>query len=137
MAASQLFYGALSDALGRRRVILPALLLYALGSAMFFSHSAAYMAASPILYEKQLGLSPERYGLVIMFTAVFYLAGNLLNTVLLKKHDEEDLVKAGLWLSLFGALLMLVLSLMGPITLWAVAVRWVVAGSTADAAAAG
>ena len=59
------------------------------------------MAASPILYEKQLGLSPQRYGLVwsglvIMFTAVFYLAGNLLNTVLLKKHNEEDLVKAGL-----------------------------------------
>lgn len=31
-----------------------------------------------------------------MFTAVFYLAGNLLNTVLLKKHNKEDLVKAGL-----------------------------------------
>ena len=36
MAVSQLFYGALSDALGRRRVILPALLLYALGSAVCF-----------------------------------------------------------------------------------------------------
>ena len=95
---------------------------YMIVPAMFFSHSAAYMAASPILYEKQLGLRPEQYGLVIMVTAVFYLVGNLLNTVLLKKHDEEDLVKAGLWLSLFGAFVMLALSSLGPITLWAVAV---------------
>jgi MFS family permease len=89
--------------------------------AMFFSHSAAYMAASPILYEESMGLRPEQYGFVIMVTAVFYLVGNVLNTFLLKTHEEADLVKAGLWVSLFGAFLLLGLALLGLATLWAVA----------------
>ena len=94
---------------------------YMIVPAMFFSHSAAYMAASPILYEKTLGLRPEQYGFVIMATAIFYLVGNVANTFLVKKHDEADLVKSGLWVSLFGALLLLGLALLGWTTLWAVA----------------
>ena len=86
---------------------------YMIVPAMFFSHSTAYMATSPILYEKTLGLRPEQYGFVIMATAVFYLVGNVVNTFLVKKHDEADLIKAGLWVSLFGAFLLLGLALLG------------------------
>ena len=50
MAMSQLFYGALSDALGRRRVILPAILLYAAGSAVcFFATGIAQLLAGRLL----------------------------------------------------------------------------------------
>lgn len=77
----------------------------------------AFLAASPVVL-RSYGLGPDRIGWVIMCIPFSYILGNYLTSLLARRFGEALLLRAGQSCSVTGVLLLVVLTLTGPQSLW-------------------
>ena len=75
-----------------------------------FAGLMAFTAGGPFVFIEVLGLSPQHYGMLAVFTVAGFLAGSLLTGRLTARMALEHLVLLGLVVAVAGALAMAVLA---------------------------
>ena len=117
----------------------PALLL-ALGSAGTYY----YVAIAPFVLIEQLGLTPDRFGLLMPLLMVGYIAASGLVALLVGRVTPETLVRAGLLCGVFAALALFLLlrfdlatvpSVIVPLVAWMAGIALQTPGATTAALA--
>jgi MFS transporter, DHA1 family, multidrug resistance protein len=101
---------------------------YLLCGSLPYAGLYAYIAVTPFLFIGRLGLSPEVYGTLTLFTTGSYLAGSLAAARLGPRLGVDGLVLAGVAVALAGAAVMAALAafvlsvptLLGPMMLFSV-----------------
>jgi MFS transporter, DHA1 family, multidrug resistance protein len=101
---------------------------YLLCGSLLYAGLYAYIAVTPFLFIERLGLSPETYGTLTLFTTGSYLAGSLAAARLGGRLGVDGLVLAGAAVALAGAaamaalafLVLSVATLLGPMMLFSV-----------------
>ncbi len=105
-----------------RRFLAHALLLAFCGASTFY-----YVAVAPFVLIRQLGVTPDRFGLLMSLLMVAYLAASGLSAVLVGRLSPQRLVQAGIGAGLLAALLLFLLlqftaanvaTVMAPLMLW-------------------
>ncbi|MTI10899.1 multidrug effflux MFS transporter [Curvivirga aplysinae] len=79
-------------------------------SSLLFGGLMSYTTLSPFLMLEELQLTPDQYGLLIMFTAAAYGFGSYMSGRLVKVIGHQAIMIGGPIISIGGALLMLALS---------------------------
>lgn len=87
---------------------------YTLAVACVFAGLMAFAAGGPFVFIEQLGLSPERYGMLAVFTVAGYLIGSVSAGRLARRMPLERLVAIGIALALAGGGAMLLLAWAAP-----------------------
>ena len=88
-------------------LVSPVYVGHMLSVAFVFSGLMAYTAASPFLFIERLGLTPDRYGMLALFTVAGYLAGTLAAGRLTMRLGIARMVLAGNLIALAGGLAMM------------------------------
>ena len=68
----------------------------------------AFNTASPFIFQQDLHLTPEHYGLVMFFVAIAYLIGTSLNSSLRVKYGKWKMAQLGACSLLFSSVFMLI-----------------------------
>jgi DHA1 family bicyclomycin/chloramphenicol resistance-like MFS transporter len=97
--------------LGTQRFRSYALTL-ACASAVFF----IFLAVAPFLMVNVMGRSPVEYGFWFIAVSLGYMAGNFLSGRYSERVGNDQMVRFGNWLTLFGATLTLAAALLGYLT---------------------
>ena len=95
----------------------PAYLGHTLSVALIFSGLMAYTAAAPFIFIDRIGLTPDRFGMLAVFTVMGYLAGTLAAGRLTLSLGVERMVLAGNVLALAGGVAMVAVALAGDLTI--------------------
>lgn len=98
----------------------PVFMGYAACSSLTFSGLAAYLAVSPFLFQKVMGLSSVLYGWLAIFIAAGLASSALINSFLVRKVGRPALLRWGSYLEIFAALLMLIPVFFDLLTVWLV-----------------
>lgn len=98
----------------------PLFLGYALCSCLAFGGFSAYLTASPFLFEQVLKLSPVQYGWLAWIFGAGFGVGGLFNVLLVKKMGRHRSLVVGIVLVFLSGVLMLILSLFGFLSVWAI-----------------
>ncbi|MBL8666238.1 MAG: multidrug effflux MFS transporter [Rhodospirillales bacterium] len=77
---------------------------YTIAVACIFAGLMAFAAAGPFIFIEVIGLAPQHYGMLAVFTVAGYLAGTLLAGRLAERMAHDRLVLLGLAGSLAGAI---------------------------------
>lgn len=115
------------------QALQPAMLLRTWGSILrnptFWAYSLltttaygvlfTFLASSPFVFIKVLGLSKTQYGLVMATMSFTYIAGTFMCRQLLQRYSVRRTVALGAWLTLAGGLAQAALAYSGVQTLWA------------------
>nr|WP_256478231.1 multidrug effflux MFS transporter [Corynebacterium stercoris] len=98
----------------RRPVFVGYLLACALGFGALFS----YISASPLVLQRQLGLSPTAFSLVFGALALSFPLSNALNMRLVKRVAPRRVLTAALLIDVCVAAALIILALAGDLTWW-------------------
>lgn len=93
----------------------PGFLGHMFAFSFIFGGLMAFTAASPFLFIDVLGLSPDRFGLIIIFNVFGFLAGTLAAGRLAGRYSVETMAWAGILISLAGGAAMAAFALAGHI----------------------
>lgn len=94
----------------RNREFIGYLLAFAFGFGTMFS----YIAASPYLFQNQLGFSPRAFSIIFGINAVGIALSSFINSKLVERTEPFNLLVRGLLVMLGCAVILLVDSLFGP-----------------------
>ncbi len=86
---------------------------YMLSVAFVFAGLMAYAAGSPFLFIDLIGLTPDEFGWMALFTVPGFLVGTLATARLSTRLGIDNMMLAGVSVSLLGALIMLAIALTG------------------------
>lgn len=86
---------------------------YVLAVAFVFAGLMAFTAAAPFVFVEVLGLSPEHFGMLLMFNVAGFLIGSLAAGRLTVRYGLDRLMMVGVSLSLCGGAAMVALALVG------------------------
>lgn len=111
MAVGNLLFGPISDATGRKR---PAYIGYMAAGALGFGALFAYISASPLVLQNQLGFSPHAYALTFGTIALLLPASNAANMRLVKRAHPRKLLVRALLIDAAAAVLLTVLAVTNP-----------------------
>jgi DHA1 family bicyclomycin/chloramphenicol resistance-like MFS transporter len=89
-------------------------LAYLLCGSFLIGGLFAYIAAAPFLFIDQLGIPPDHYGLLSIFTTAAYMVGTVIAARLNARAPIERMVRIGAAVALVGALTMLPAALLDP-----------------------
>ena len=82
----------------------PAFLSYSMLSAFTFCAMINFLAGSPFVFIKMLGLSKLQYGLCLFFMPISYISGTFYCRYLLRRYGVQKAVKRATWLTLVPGL---------------------------------
>jgi DHA1 family bicyclomycin/chloramphenicol resistance-like MFS transporter len=91
----------------------PLFMLHALGIMINFGSFMSYQTVAPFLLQDKLGLNPAQSGQMILFVALGYAVGTLLNNRLVEKLGINNLMLAGVIICFVSALTMFLIGLSG------------------------
>ena len=94
----------------------PAFTGYMVAAGLGFGTLFSYIAASPLVLQLQLGLSPTTFSLVFGSIALLIPLSNTLNMRLLKRHQPRTLLTIALGVDLTVGAILLAFSILGPST---------------------
>ena len=92
----------------------PAFTGYMVAAGLGFGTLFSYIAASHLVLQLQLGLSPTTFSLVFGSIALLIPLGNTLNMRLLKRHQPRTLLTVALGVDLTVGAILLAFSILGP-----------------------
>jgi len=91
----------------------PDYLAYILAIAFVFSGLMAFTAVGPFLFITNLGLSPDRFGLLSLFNVLGFMVGSLIAGQISHRFGAARMVRAGIVLVLVGGAAMTGLAFAG------------------------
>lgn len=91
----------------------PQFYTYVFSGAVAFSGLFSYLSASPIIFMDMFGVSPQVYGWIFAIISVGLISTSQLNVILLKHFQNEQILKAGLFLQMTAGLIYLALTYLG------------------------
>ena len=86
----------------------------------------AWETAAPIVMEDTLGLTPEQFGCLMAFVALFFLFGAYTSSRLVKKYTGTSIISWGAYTLLIGALAMIIPALLGYINIFAITLPMII-----------
>lgn len=86
---------------------------YTIISGLAYSGFVAYYTAAPFILEKQIGLSPEQFGLLSLAIAFGLFVGMLINVRLVVSKGVSYMLLVGIILMLISGVFMLVVAILG------------------------
>jgi DHA1 family bicyclomycin/chloramphenicol resistance-like MFS transporter len=112
---------------------------YLLCGSFIYSGLFCYMAIAPFLIIDGLGLTPEKFGFLSIFTTTSYLVGTVIAARLSPGWGIDRIIRIGTWLALGGGVLMLAVAewvlsipaIVGPMMIFAVGMGLVLPNSLA------
>jgi len=78
----------------------------------------AFSIIGPFLLQNIFKFSASEYGLLALFVGLGFIIGSLINSKLIKKFPASFLIKTGIIISFFSALVFVLLSVIGDICAW-------------------
>lgn len=91
----------------------PAFLSYSMLSAFTFCAMINFLAGSPFVFIKMLGLSKLQYGLCLFFMPVSYISGTFYCRYLLRRYGVQKAVKRATWFTLVPGLTLFTFATLG------------------------
>jgi MFS transporter, DHA1 family, multidrug resistance protein len=89
---------------------------HTLAVAFIFSGLKAYTVGGPFVFIARLGLSPEHYGMLAVFTVASFLVGSLVTGRMAARVGVDRIVRAGITVSAAGGALMLAVAFARPLS---------------------
>lgn len=93
---------------------------YTACSGLAFANIIAYVTVSPFLFQHTLHLTPIQFGWLSPLTALSYMIGTVSNIRLLNFYRPQELLRIASFIMLAGALIMLIIGLVGILNVWAI-----------------
>ncbi len=91
----------------------PQFYTYVVSGAVAFSGLFAYLAGSPVIFMDIFGVSPKIYGWIFALISIGLISTSQLNVILLKKYQNEQILRAGLLIQMIAGLVYLLLTYIG------------------------
>lgn len=95
----------------------PQFYTYTFTGAIAFAGLFAYVSGSPVIFMNVFGVSPKVYGWIFAALSVGFIGSSQLNTLLLKKYSSPKIVKLALISYAIIAIIFLITTLLGLLTL--------------------
>ncbi len=92
-------------------MVKPQFYTYALITSFSFAGLFAYVSASPMVFMNLYGLSKTGYGWIFALLSVAFIGSSQINSLILRWHSSEKIVKWALWAQGLFSLLFLLASL--------------------------
>ena len=96
-------------------------LRYALCPLLTYAGILAWLTATPVLLQIQLGISPAKMGWIYAFSGFGFACGALINAKKVKDYGIENMMRLGFVIQILAALILLGFYAMDYFTLWTVA----------------
>lgn len=91
----------------------PQFYTYALTGAFAFSGLFAYISGSPLLFMELFQVNEETYGWIFAFLSLGFIGSSQLNTLMLRRHTSQQLIRTALIAQVITALIFLTGSIYG------------------------
>ncbi len=91
----------------------PAFLSYSMLSTFSFCSMINFLAGSPFVFIKMLGLTKLQYGLCLFFMPISYISGTFYCRHLLRRYGVQSAVKRATWLTLLPGLALFTFASLG------------------------
>jgi DHA1 family bicyclomycin/chloramphenicol resistance-like MFS transporter len=91
----------------------PQFYTYVMSGAVAFSGLFAYLAGSPVIFMDIFGVTPKVYGWIFALISIGLISTSQLNVVLLKRFENEQILRAGLLIQMIVGLIYLALTYAG------------------------